>query len=32
MQNPEVVFLSDWQHFTSEQMQNITLAADIDPL
>lgn len=32
IQNPEVVVLSDWSHFTSEQLRDISLAADIDPL
>jgi hypothetical protein len=32
MRNPEIVVMSDWSHFTSEDLRNITLAADIDPL
>ena len=32
MQNPELVVLSDWSHFTSQELRNITLEADIDPL
>ena len=32
IQNPEIIVLSDWSHFTSEELRNITLAADIDPL
>jgi hypothetical protein len=32
MQNPEIVVLSDWSHFTSEELRNISQAADIDPL
>lgn len=30
--NPELVFLSDWDHFTSAQLRDISIAADIDPL
>ena len=30
--NPELVLLSDWSHFTSEELRNISLAANIDPL
>jgi hypothetical protein len=29
---PEIVLLSDWSHFTSEELHNVTVAADIDPL
>jgi hypothetical protein len=32
MGHPELVVLSDWSHFTSEELRNISLAADIDPL
>lgn len=30
MRHPEMVVLSDWSHFTSEELRNITLEADID--
>jgi hypothetical protein len=30
--NPQIVMLSDWSHFTSEELHDISLAADIDPL
>lgn len=30
--NPNIVMLSDWSHFTSDQLQDISIAADIDPL
>jgi hypothetical protein len=29
---PEIVLLSDWSHFTSEELHNVSVAADIDPL
>jgi hypothetical protein len=29
---PQVVLLSDWSHFTSEEQFNFTMAANIDPL
>jgi hypothetical protein len=29
MQNPEVVLLSDWSHFTSQEMHSISLEANI---
>ena len=32
MRHPEMVILSDWTHFTSQELRNITLEADIDPL
>ena len=32
MRHPEMVVLSDWSHFTSQELRNITLEADIDPL
>jgi FtsP/CotA-like multicopper oxidase with cupredoxin domain len=28
----ETVLLSDWSHFTSEELRNISIAANIDPL
>ncbi|KAE8452253.1 hypothetical protein EG329_000953 [Mollisiaceae sp. DMI_Dod_QoI] len=30
--DPEIVILSDWSHFTSDALHNISIAADIDPL
>lgn len=30
--NPHIVILSDWSHFTSEEIHDISIAADIDPL
>ncbi|KAE9376113.1 multicopper oxidase [Stipitochalara longipes BDJ] len=30
--NPQIVVLSDWSHFTSEELRSVSLAADIDPL
>jgi hypothetical protein len=32
MRNPEIVTLSDWSHFTSEDLRSISVAADIDLL
>jgi hypothetical protein len=32
MGNPEMVVLTDWTHFTSQELRNITLEANIDPL
>lgn len=29
---PQVVVLSDWSHFTSGELRNISIAADIDPM
>jgi hypothetical protein len=28
----ETVILSDWSHFTSGELRNVSVAADIDPL
>jgi hypothetical protein len=30
--NPQIVVLSDWSHFTSQELRDISLAANIDPL
>jgi sugar phosphate isomerase/epimerase len=30
--NPQIVMLSDWSHFTSQELHDISIAADIDPL
>lgn len=32
MLNPEMVVLSDWSHFTSEELRSISLAADVNQL
>jgi hypothetical protein len=30
--SPQIVMLSDWSHFTSQDLHDISIAADIDPL
>lgn len=30
--NSQIMMLSDWSHLTSEELHDISLAADIDPL
>lgn len=30
--SPQIVVLSDWSHFTSQELHDISHAADIDPL
>lgn len=30
--SPQIVMLSDWSHFTSQKLHDISIAADIDPL
>lgn len=32
MENPVMVLLSDWSHFTSEELRSVSIAADIDSL
>ncbi|KUJ08107.1 laccase TilA [Mollisia scopiformis] len=30
--NPQIVMLSDWSHFTSQELHDVSIAAGIDPL
>ncbi|KAG4430437.1 hypothetical protein IFR05_014080 [Cadophora sp. M221] len=32
IENPELVLLSDWSHFTSEQLYNTSIEAKVDPI